>query len=348
MSPLSSIMERLQAGYYLGMETGNFEFAFLDRGAFHVYQFASGVPLEAALEDCTKTSDMLEQYQVNSVAAVLNGIQNMLRDLTGKAMDPFEWTQTDDLPASRVKQLTSSSTSLPWKYLGRTQVAYYLRRYDLAEKALECFEVVSSDDKAYLTILLAAIFRVLVNTARYRETRQRRYKARARNSFRAAEKIRQRTLNAFNKFKLLEADMESTFDSKKTVRVKELFDDAIAESLAGHYIQDAALANELAGEYFSRMEDAGDKFWTKRYLTSAHALYSAWDAKGKVRQLLDRHGKFIDLETSKKLHFTSCNTRITRSIPLQDLMLRGKDDASSGQILSEEDATPSRSTLLLY
>ena len=333
-------MDRLLSGYFVGMETGDFEFGFLDRATFVVYQFVCGLPLEAALEDCNSTCDLIDQYQVQSTASVIVHIKDLFLALTGRVMDPFEWTRTDDVTAATTLERTSSVTSLAWKYMSRVQVTYYLQRYDLAEEALACFDVVSSDDKAYLTIITSTMFQVLVNTARYRETKQRRFRLRARKQFRWAQtKIRPRTRNLLHKFKLLEADMESTFRSKKTKpgHVKELFDEAIAEALAGKYIQDAALANELAGEYLlTQAGDHGNPFWLRHYFTNAHTLYMAWEAKAKVRLLRSRRGAFIDLETSEKLPYSICKARITKSLPVHDdLGVRLTEDHASSMVLSE-------------
>lgn len=281
------------------MKTGEFEFAFLDRVAVLFYQFTCGVPLEATLQDCAETSDLMQQYRVKSADSITMNIQGLMMDLAGRSPDPFAWS-------SRAPQSGMSTVLLVWHYMRRTQVAYYLRRFDLAEMTLARFVKVWPEDFTYQTVVHGFFFYVLVNAALFRETGKRRYKFRARRKYRWAQKtIQDRMLNNTHKFKILAADMASSFGDEKPSRVKELFDDAIADSLSWNYIQDAALANELAGEYFLRTTPGkDDQFWAKRYLTNAHALYEAWQAKAIVEKLLERRGEFIDLELSKQYHCT--------------------------------------------
>jgi hypothetical protein len=91
----------------------------------------------------------------------------------------------------------------------------------------------------------------------------------------------------------MEADYLSTITDKKQRKtdIRKKFDEAISTATRAGFMQDAAIANELCGEYLARAED---DFWPKIYLTKAHDLYKSWGAEGKVKQLLDRRGSLID------------------------------------------------------
>ena len=94
------------------------------------------------------------------------------------------------------------------------------------------------------------------------------------------------------RYLIIKADCGATFPSKKNQgQIKEEFDKAISAATKAGFMHDAALANELAGEYFIRSEDL---FWAKHYFTSAHSLYLAWGAKAKVRQLMHNRGSFVE------------------------------------------------------
>ena len=261
------------------------------------------------LEEYNEICERIDQHDLKSAHAVLANVKGLVEDLTGRTEDPFQWAMTGDTSASSGTE-ASSAIALPLRHLRRVQVAYYLQRYDLAEKALALFVAAWPDDLTYPTLVLGFFFQVLVHTACYRESKQRRHKSRARRCFRSAyKKLSDRRLNNSHKFKILEADMESTFHDEYSARVKDLFDEAIADALARSFIQDAALANELAGEYFLRVRGDDDQFWAKRYFTNAHALYVAWEAKAKVQHLMKRRHDYIDLEISKEVRFTPSRVR---------------------------------------
>jgi predicted lactoylglutathione lyase len=69
----------------------------------------------------------------------------------------------------------------------------------------------------------------------------------------------------------MEANCLSTFPGKQSKeKIKEAFDKAIDAGTRAHVTQDAALANELAGEFFIREDGI---FWSTHYLTKPHELY---------------------------------------------------------------------------
>jgi len=64
-------------------------------------------------------------------------------------------------------------------------------------------------------------------------------------------------------------------------------------------MQDAALANELAGEYILRTTK--DVFWANVYFSKAYYLYELWGAEGKMKYLRSIRGQFIQEEDSSAL-----------------------------------------------
>lgn len=62
-------------------------------------------------------------------------------------------------------------------------------------------------------------------------------------------------------------------------------------------LQDAALASEMAGEYFLR---ADDDYWSRHYLTQAFENYREWGASAKVDYLVRKHGAYIDLKRAPR------------------------------------------------
>jgi hypothetical protein len=80
---------------------------------------------------------------------------------------------------------------------------------------------------------------------------------------------------------------------KSKEEVRKAFDQAISAASKTGFLQDAALANELCGEFFLKGEDL---FWAKHYLTSAYNLYCDWGAGAKAAHLLRNRGAFLNRE----------------------------------------------------
>ena len=70
-----------------------------------------------------------------------------------------------------------------------------------------------------------------------------------------------------------------------------LYDKAIRLARNNGYIQDEALANELAAKFYLRL---GLEKVAKTYMLDAFRGYSRWGATAKVRELLDRYPELLD------------------------------------------------------
>lgn len=79
--------------------------------------------------------------------------------------------------------------------------------------------------------------------------------------------------------------------------IKAKFDEAIRDSQRSGFIQDAALANELCGEYMLTVEEEPDDFWPKIYISKAHELYIQWGARGKAEHLFQKRKDVINQES---------------------------------------------------
>lgn len=95
---------------------------------------------------------------------------------------------------------------------------------------------------------------------------------------------------------LLQAELESLDKRKKKDEVKKKYDDAISTAGRLGFVQDKALANELAGKFILG-QGSGDeedkRYWSSVYLTQAHELYSVWGATAKADQLLKLYGSSL-------------------------------------------------------
>lgn len=97
----------------------------------------------------------------------------------------------------------------------------------------------------------------------------------------------------------MQAEYAATFSRRASQKeIKDLFDRAIAAASRGGVMHEAALANELAGEYSLRIRD---EFWAIHYLTPAHERFSSWGAKAIVKRLLETRGHYITKEEQARM-----------------------------------------------
>ncbi|MGL5059738.1 MAG: PAS domain S-box protein, partial [Microcoleus sp.] len=95
-------------------------------------------------------------------------------------------------------------------------------------------------------------------------------------------------MNFQHKYDLVEAERSRL--SGKIYETMELYDRAIEGAIANKYIQEAALANERAAEFYFGL--CKPKI-AQAYLKEAHLQYQTWGAIAKVRQLESRYPEWL-------------------------------------------------------
>ena len=176
------------------------------------------------------------------------------------------------------------------------QSADYIEPYYYA-KRFSCFTTsvvfaTGAIDTCYLTTSIRIFFSGLTASSLARRTGKRKHKQYAKSATSEMHEImKSRGLNNLHRYLLMKAHLEACLNPKGK-GIKDAFDRAITAASRAGFSQDAALANELAGEHFASIED--DDYWPNHYFARAHSLYSEWGAKAKVDHLKETWGKYIE------------------------------------------------------
>jgi hypothetical protein len=218
-----------------------------------------------------------------------------------------------------------------WWCWARLQLAYYFGELEVADKIYYPFLKFSAVDKSYIVTSMRVFFSGLAASGLYRTTGKRMYRNRAREMIKDMEKMMssKRGLNNLHRYFLMQADLMACSSSKsgeKQHTVKVAFDKAIAMAGKAGFRQDAALGNELAGEYLlTTRED--NKFWTEFYFSRAYDLYKEWGADAKADQLKTKRGDSIKDFICNRNANTS--TRLRRLVSGDDSFMHESVNSSS-------------------
>jgi hypothetical protein len=87
-------------------------------------------------------------------------------------------------------------------------------------------------------------------------------------------------MNFLHKFYLVEAERHRVLDEK--IEAIEMYDKAIALAKENKYVNEEALANELAAKFYLQW---GKEKLAQLYLIDAYYSYSRWGAKAKIDSL---------------------------------------------------------------
>jgi len=94
--------------------------------------------------------------------------------------------------------------------------------------------------------------------------------------------------NYLHKFYLVEAERHRVI--KSYIEAIDYYDRAIAGAKENEYIQEEALANELAAKFYLRW---GKEKFARVYLTDAYYAYARWGAQAKVEDLEKRYPQLL-------------------------------------------------------
>lgn len=99
------------------------------------------------------------------------------------------------------------------------------------------------------------------------------------------------SINFINKYYLVEAELQRVMGHQE--KASQCYNQAIFHAQKNGYIQEEALANELAGKYYLSL---GLKKFAKVYFTDAHYCYTKWGSFGKADQLKSNYHEFLATE----------------------------------------------------
>jgi hypothetical protein len=127
-------------------------------------------------------------------------------------------------------------------------------------------------------------FRTLIWIAAARSS-PRVYMRKAQRGVKKLEKCTKRGMvNVHQMYMIAKAEFMTLEQNVRTDLVKVAFDDAVRLCNRSGFIQNAALANELCGQFM--MDGKRDVDWGLHYLERAGSLYSDWKADAKLDQLV--------------------------------------------------------------
>ncbi|MGC1247974.1 MAG: ATP-binding protein, partial [Spirulinaceae cyanobacterium] len=280
---LKEVLPILQEGYTNALEVGNLEFAGYNAYGFCLNSFLSGQPL-ASLEPknrsyCKSLVQLNQLASANYCRIYWQSILNLLgateqpSTLSGEAMQ-----ETELLPL-----MTSAHDlfGISLFYLYKLMLCYLFEQVESAQN--QAVEV-----RSYLTGLVGtvgeAVFYVYDSLTALslptEETSELLQQVEQNQRQLQQQWVQYAPMNYQHKFDLVEAEKCRVLGEK--VEAIELYDKAIAGAKKHEYIQEEALANELAAKFYL---DWGKQRVAAGYMQEAYYCYGRWGAKAKTDHL---------------------------------------------------------------
>jgi len=280
--------------YQKGIERGDFQFASMAVYQHLVFSYHCGVSLDQIEQERTKLLQALTPLNQKSAERTVKAMLQMVLNLMGRAADPrlLQGEEFDEAAMTPVLIEENDTIALYDVHIHKAVLEYHfgdcaetLRHIQLCKKYLDTLGAFDSGiDNMYES--LAMLGMCSSGTRREQRRRLRQVKANQKLLKKWADNA---PMNHAQKYELVEAECARV--NGDALRAMDFYDRAIASARVNQYIQEEALANEVAARFYL---ERGQTRNAKAYLQEARYLYNRWGAGAKVRQLEEKYGALLE------------------------------------------------------
>mgnify|MGYP000075899840 CR=1 FL=1 len=300
-------------GYQAALESGDLEYAgYLLSNRIANY-FFQGKEISQILADTSRYLQFSQKTKNQLVTDTLLGVELILRNLSQLTSEKFVFESEDITEAEYVHncQAHQNLYSLCLYQIRKCQVMYWYGNFNEAlQLALEVEKQLSfitgaipaTEWNFFFSLILAAVFPSVSadKQKQYLEKLEANQKQMKIWSDNCAE-------NFLHKYLLVQAEIARI--SKKDSEAVELYDLSITFAQDNEFVQNEALANELAAKFWL---SKGKYQYAKIHLREAHSCYLRWGAVRKVedleqkypqlREMIPLNGSFNNNQTTTTIH----------------------------------------------
>ncbi|MBD2451685.1 AAA family ATPase [Nostoc sp. FACHB-152] len=336
---LRQTLEPLVSAYSTGLETGDLQYAAFGLMLYSYFAYFSGKELTVLEKEMAINRDALDKTKQETALNYHEIYWQAVLNLLGKSENTcgLKGEACNEQIRLPLHQQANDKTGIYYIYWNKLLLNYWFENYSeaianigLAEKYLD----------AVLGLPLIPLFHFydsLVRLTVYpnsQESEQNVILERVQSNQEKMQKwAHHAPMNHLHKFYLVEAERHRVLGEK--LEAIEMYDKAIALAKENEYINEEAIAHELAAKFYLSW---GKKTIAKTYMTNAYYAYFCWGAMAKVKDLESKYPQLITraantqkLETNYK-ELTQTSSTTTGGSHLLDLMTVMK----ASHVLSEE------------
>ncbi|MHC5934279.1 trifunctional serine/threonine-protein kinase/ATP-binding protein/sensor histidine kinase [Nostoc sp.] len=292
--PLKNTLPFLREGYQVGLETGDLESAAICGFIYISYCWFMGKELSDLSRESAAFRDQLAHLNQEGLTSHLTVFQQAILNLIGDSAEPWQlsgdaFNREEIVPAL---QRSGDQTALYYFYASQLGLCYMFGKFELAVEAAIAAENYIGGATGLFIVPLCYTYDSLAHLAIYSqvcEAQQQHILQRvAKNQEKMKKWADHAPENHLHKFYLVEAERYRVLGSKS--EALEFYDRAIALAKQHGYIQEEALAKELAAKFYL---DSGKEPIAQSYITQAYYGYARWGAKAKVADLERRYPQLL-------------------------------------------------------
>ncbi|MEH1866692.1 MAG: AAA family ATPase [Nostoc sp.] len=291
---LRELLQPLQTAYCSCLDVGDLAFAGYSAFNYGFYSYFAGQNLTQLEPEVAGYCEALKHLKQNLALNYSQLIRQILLNLMGEADDVLvlsgtAYNEQHQLP---LHEATGDRTGLALLWINKLVVSYLFSRFEQAvEQARQARQYLD----AIIALLYVPIFHFydsLAQLAWFEKLSALEQQQMKEYITANQEKLNywatHAPMNFRHKFDLVEAERYRVLGNR--AEAIECYDRAIIGAKEQGYIQEEALANELAAKFYL---DWGKEQIAQSYMTQAYYGYARWGAKAKVVDLEKRYPQLL-------------------------------------------------------
>ncbi|MGD1807786.1 trifunctional serine/threonine-protein kinase/ATP-binding protein/sensor histidine kinase [Dapis sp. BLCC M126] len=317
---IGSTLKSLLDCYTYALESGDL---FHTAWAIYMYGYHSyfiGRELSELEQEMASHSEQLGQIRQESVKQVNNICRQAALNLMGMSDRPVELRGSayDDQIMLPQAQEDNNHTVICKYYIQKLILSYLFGDELAAMEATKLVEPYLSAVVGYVDVPLYHFYDSLVRLSVFLKIDESEQEGILERVIVNQEKMEEWAAHArsnyLHKFELVEAERHQILGNK--AEALEYYDRAIAKAQENNYIQEEALANELAGKFYLNW---GKEKVAAGYIQEAYYCYARWGAKAKVKQLEQTYPQLLS-PILQQVESSSFNTTTIHNISQRNLL----------------------------
>lgn len=298
--PIRETVNPLARASQIGFETGDIEYASYATAHGCTHYFLAGEPLKQVQEKQSAALDILLQNKQDHAIYNAKVWQQLVSNLLDEALNSTQLAG-DYFDESKLLPMfcKGNDRTLPFAtYVAKCVLSYLFKEYsDAAFYGSQATHYVDAVP-GFITISTHNFYYSLALLAQAYDSPQEEGSHEKASPKEVSSVLQQVDINQAH-MKVWMADVPANFEHKHNLIEAEkarllqnrllavdLYDRAIAGAIANSYVQEEALANELAAKFYL---DWGKPRIAQEYMTQAYYAYARWGAKAKVADLEHRY-----------------------------------------------------------
>ncbi|MDF5706702.1 MAG: AAA family ATPase [Nostoc sp. S4] len=292
--PLRNTLPFLREGYQSGLETGDLESATICAFVYVMHSWFIGKELGDLSQESAAFYTQLTQLKQEGLLCHLTIFQQAILNLIGDSPQAWEligntFDQEQMLP--RIEQ-AGDQTALCYFYISRLLLCYAFAQFELAVEAAIAIENYLGGATGLFLVPVFHTYDSLAHLAIYSQVSQAKQQGIHQRVIANQEKLKNwadhAPANHLHKYYLVEAERQRILGNK--AEAIEYYDLAITLAQKHHYLNEEALANELAAYFYLGW---GKEQLAQNYLLKAYYGYARWGAKAKIEDLEKHYSQLL-------------------------------------------------------